>query len=156
MSILDKVFRWLGHGRYSSSLPTAASNGDVLETLVDAYGRTRVVVDSSSPLGATPVRQLTAALTGTLKAAGAGSFVEAAIWNSGAAPLWFQIHDKASAVSGGDACVDQVMVPAGGSLGWRPAVPVAATLQLRWAASTVPGTYTAPGAACVGFSAAVV
>jgi hypothetical protein len=156
MSILDKVFRWLGHGRYWSSLPTAAANGDIVELLVDGYGRLQVVNASAAPAGVTATRQLAAANTGSLKAAGAGSLVEVTLWNSGAAAIWFQIHDKASAVSGGDACIDQIMVPAGGSVGWRPAVPVAASAQLRWAASTTAATYTAPGAACVGFSAAVM
>lgn len=156
MTILDKVFRWMGHGRYSSSLPTAAANGDVVEFLVDPYGRLQVISASAAPTGVTAVRQLTAASTGSLKSAGAGSLVEVSLWNSSAAAIWYQVHDKASAVSGGDACIDQIMVPAGGSVGWRPAVPVAASTQLRWAASTTAATYTAPGAHCVGFSAAVL
>jgi hypothetical protein len=78
------------------------------------------------------------------------------VWNSGAVALWFQVHDKSAAVGSGDACVDQVYVPAGGTVGWRPLVPVAATTRLRWAASTTASTYTAPGTAACGFSAAVV
>lgn len=156
MAILDKVFRWLGHGRYYSSLPTPASNGDVVEQLFDAYGRAVVVPGTTAPSGVSAVRQKTAANTGTLKAAGTGSLVEVSVWNSGSVTLWFQVHDKASGVSGGDTCVDQILVPAGGTVGWRPLVPVAATAQLRWAASTTAATYTAPGTPACGFSAAVV
>ena len=155
MAILDKVFRWLGHGRYSSTLPTALNNGDVGELLIDAYGRPRVLVESSAPPSATAVRQLTAASTGILKAAGTGTLYEVTVWNSGASALWFQVHDKASAVSPGDACVDQILVPAGASVGWRPAIGPSASTQLRWAASTTASTYTAPGADSVGFTAAV-
>jgi hypothetical protein len=154
MAILDKVFRWLGHGRYYSSLPTPASNGDVVEQLFDAYGRAVVVPGTTAPSGVTATRQLTAANTGAL-ASGAASLVEVSVWNSGAVALWFQVHDKSAAVGSGDACVDQVYVPAGGTVGWRPLVPVAATTRLRWAASTTASTYTAPGTAACGFSAAV-
>jgi|GEM_PF-4173474 len=151
----EQVFKWLGYGKYSAS-PTAVADGATSPLLIDQYGRLQVVNASAAPAGVTATRQLTAANTGSLKGAGAGSLVEVTIWNSGAAAIWFQVHDKSSAVSGGDACIDQVMVPAGGSVGWRPAVPVPASAQLRWAASTTAATYTAPGAACVGFSAAVM
>lgn len=151
----EQVFKWLGYGKYSAS-PTAVADGATSPLLIDQYGRLQVVNASAAPAGVTATRQLTAANTGSLKSAGTGSLVEVTIWNSGAAAIWFQVHDKSSAVSGGDACIDQVMVPAGGSVGWRPAVPVAASAQLRWAASTTAATYTAPGAACVGFSAAVM
>lgn len=150
----EQIFRWLGYGRYSAS-PTAISDGSSTPLLVDPYGRLVTAFSTSAPSGVTAVRQKTAANTGTLKAAGTGSLVEVSVWNSGAVALWFQVHDKASAVSGGDTCVDQILVPAGGTVGWRPLVPVAATAQLRWAASTTAGTYTAPGTAACGFSAAV-
>lgn len=155
MSVLDKVFRWLGHGRYRSSLPTAASNGDVVELLADAYGRLQVVFAAAAPVGATAVRQKTAAKKGTLKAS-AGSVLELAIWNSSASAVWFQVHDKASDPTNGETCVDQVMVPAGGSLGWRPLVPVACATQARWAASSTPGTLTLIAGDEVGFSGAVL
>lgn len=155
MSVLDKVFRWLGHGRYRSSLPTAASNGDVVEQLVDAYGRLQVVFAAAAPVGATAVRQKTAAQRGTLKAS-AGSVLELAVWNNSEEPVWVQIHDKASAASNGETCVDQVYCPAGGTVGWRPLVPVACATQVRWAASTTPGTLTEVGSNCVGFSGAVL
>jgi hypothetical protein len=151
----EQIFKWLGYGKYQAS-PTAAADGATAPLLVDPYGRVQTVAAAAAPTGVTAVRQLTAASLGQLKAAGTGSLVEVTLWNSGAVALWFQVHDKASAVSPGDTCVDQVMVPAGGAIGWRPAVPVAASLQLRWAASTTPATYTAPGTAALGFSAAVM
>jgi len=155
MSLLDKVFLWLGHGRYYTS-PSAASNGDAVPFLVDAQGRLQVATAPAAPAGVTAVRQLTAANTGALKDAGTGSLVEVTLWNSGSVALWFQVHDNVDAIDPGDTCVDQVMVPAGGALGWRPAVPVAASARLRWAASTTPATYTAPGTAALGFSAGVL
>ncbi len=150
----NQLFKWLAHGIYRAS-PTAVADGSAVELLTDAYGRLEIVPATSAPAGVTAVRQLTAASLGHLKAAGAGKLVEVSVWNSGTVVLWFQVHDKASAVSGGDTCVDQVMVPAGGSVGWRPLIPVPATAQLRWAASTTPAIYTAPGAAAMGFSGAV-
>lgn len=155
MGLLDRVFPWLGHGRYQSA-PTPASEGAVKELLIDAVGRLQVALSAAAPAGVVAVRQLTAANEGALKAAGPGSLVEVALWNNGAVALWFQVHDKSAAVTGGDACVDQVMVPAGGAIGWRPAVPVAAATRLRWAASTTPGTCTVPGVAALGFSGAVL
>lgn len=154
MSLLDKVFLWLGHARYYAA-PTAVSNGEVVPLLADAYGRLQFAAAAAAPAGVTAVRQLTAANTGALKA-GAGSLVEVTLWNNGAAAIWFQVHDKSGTVLAGDACVDQIMVPAGGAIGWRPAVPVAAATRLRWAASTTPATYTDPGVAVLGFSAGVL
>lgn len=151
----EQVFRWIGHGRYWAS-PTAVGDGQVKELLVDALGRLQVALAPAAPAGVTAVRQLTAANTGHLKAAGTGSLVEVTLWNSGAVALWFQVHDKSGDVSPGDTCIDQVLIPAGGAIGWRPAVPVAASTRLRWAASTTPGTYTAPGTAACGFSAGVL
>lgn len=151
----DQVFKWLGFGRFRAS-PTAVGDGQVAELLTDAVGRLQVALSAAAPAGVVAVRQLTAANEGALKAAGPGSLVEVALWNNGAVPLWFQVHDKSAAVVGGDACVDQVMVPAGGAMGWRPAVPVAAATRLRWAASTTPGTCTVPGVAALGFSGAVL
>lgn len=155
MSWPEQIFKWLGYGKYIAS-PTAVADGATTSLLIDPYGRLQVSNSAAAPVGVTAVRQLTAANTGALKSAGTGSLVEVTLWNNGAVALWFQVHDKGSAVSGGDACVDQVMVPAGGAIGWRPAVPVAASTQLRWAASTTPGTYTAPGTAACGFSAGVL
>jgi len=101
------------------------------------------------------VRQLAGAKTGTLKAS-AGSLLEVSLWNQGSSPLWFQVHNKASAPINGETCVDQVLVPAGGALGWRPMVPPACATQVRWAASTTPGTLTLPATDDVGFSGAVL
>lgn len=154
MGFLDKVFPWLGHGRYQAA-PTPALEGTVKELLIDALGRLRVVVDGETALGATAVRQLTAAKRGTLKGT-PGSLVEVTVWNKGASPLWLQVHNKGSDVSNGDAAVDQVLVPAGATVGWRPAVPVACATQIRWAASTTPATCTLPAGDDVGLSAAVL
>lgn len=151
----EQIFRWLGYGKYQAS-PVAVADGATAPLLIDPYGRVQMVAAAAAPAGVTATRQLAAANTGFLKAAGAGSLVEVALWNNGAVALWFQVHDKASAVSAGETCVDQVLVPAGGAIGWRPAVPVAATLQLRWAASTTPATYTVPGTPAMGFSGAVL
>lgn len=154
MSFLSKVFPWLGHGRYKAS-PTAVGDGQVAELLTDAVGRLRVLIDSAGPSGATPVRQLAGAKKGTLKA-GAGSLLEVSLWNSSASPVWFQVHNKASDPANGETCVDQVLIPAGGSLGWRPMVPVACGTQVRWAASSTPGTLTLIAGLDVGFSGAVL
>ena len=42
----DNLFRWLGFGRYNSSLPTVAE-GQVEELQVDSRGRLRVAIESS-------------------------------------------------------------------------------------------------------------
>jgi hypothetical protein len=45
MAWTDNLFRWLGFGRYSSTLPTIAE-GQVEELQVDQRGRLRVAIDS--------------------------------------------------------------------------------------------------------------
>ena len=154
MSWPEQIFNWLGYGRYYAS-PTAVADGATAPLLIDPQGRLQFSAAAAAPAGVTAVRQLAAANTGALKA-GAGSLVEVTLWNNGGDALWFQVHDKSGDVSAGETCVDQVMVPAGAAIGWRPAVPVAAATCLRWAASTTPETYTAPGAAALGFSAGVL
>ena len=67
-------------------------------------------------------------------------------------PVWFQVHNKASDPASSETTVDQVLIPAGGSLGWRPMVPVACGTQVRWAASSTPGTLTLIAGLDVGFS----
>lgn len=154
MSWPEQIFNWLGYGRYYAS-PSAVADGATAPLLIDPYGRLQFAAAAAAPAGVTAVRQLTAASVGTLKA-GAGSLVEVTLWNSGASALWFQVHNKASDPVNADACVDQVLVPAGAAIGWRPAVPVACGTQVRWAASTTPGTLTLPGAPAMGFSAGVL
>lgn len=148
------VLGWLAKARHKLTA-LALSDGETAELQCDGKGYLKVRVVAEGDAAATAARQLTAAKIGTLKGA-PGSLVEVALWNSGAGALWFQVHNKASAPVDTDACVDQVMVPAGASIGWRPAVPVACATQVRWAASTTPGVLTLPGTETVGFSAAVV
>lgn len=150
----NQLFKWLAYGIYRAS-PTAVADGATTQVLVDAYGRVQTVEAAAAPVGVTAVRQLTAAKKGTLKAS-AGSLVEVAIWNKSAVALWFQVHNKASDPVDTEACVDQVMVPAGATIGWRPVVPVACATQVRWAASTTPGVLTLPATDDVGCSAAVL
>lgn len=148
------VLSWLVRLRYKLTPPVAA-DGETVEIQGDVNGRILARVEADGPSGATAVRQLVGAKVGTLKAS-SGSLLEVSLWNQGAVPLWFQVHNKASAPINGEACVDQVMVPAGGSLGWRPMVPVACASQVRWAASTTPGTLTLPATDDLGFSGAVL
>ena len=156
MSWPEQIFKWLGYGKYTTATPSGVADGAVIPILVDTYGRVQVSSSAAAPLGVTVVRQKTASNQGSLKSAGAGSLVEVTLWNNGAVALWFQIHDSNIELSGGETCVDQIMIPAGASMGWRPAVPVACTTQLRWAASTDPAIFTEPGTAAIGFSAGVL
>jgi hypothetical protein len=148
------VLSWLVRLRYKIT-PPAAADGETVELQGDVHGRILARVEATGPSGATPARQLAPARHGLLKAA-PGSLLEVSLWNNGESALWFQVHDKASAPGNGDTCVDQVMLPAGGAIGWRPMVPVACATQVRWAASTTPGTLTLPGSDTLGFSAAVL
>lgn len=148
------ILSWLIRLRHKVTPPVAA-DGDTVELQGDANGRVLARVEASGPSGATPVKQLVGAKVGVLKAT-AGSVLELAIWNKSGAGVWFQVHSKNSPPSNGEACVDQVLIPAGGALGWRPMVPVACGLQVRWAASSTPGTLTLIAGDDVGFSGAVL
>jgi len=148
------VLSWLIRLRHKVTPPVAA-DGDTIELQGDANGRVLVRVETDGPSGATAVRQLAGAKVGTLKSS-AGSVLELAIWNKSGAAIWLQIHNKSSAPINGDTCVDQVMVPAGGSIGWRPMVPITCGAQVRWAASSTPATLTLIAADDVGLSGAVL
>lgn len=148
------VLGWLAKARYKITA-LALSDGETAELQCDSKGHLKVRIISEGDPAVAASRQLTAAKKGTLKAS-AGSLVEVAIWNKSAVALWFQVHNKASDPVDTEACVDQVMVPAGATIGWRPVVPVACATQVRWAASTTPGTLTLPATDDVGCSAAVL
>ncbi len=47
MAWTDNLFRWLGFGRYNSTLPTVAE-GQVEELQIDSRGRLRVAVDAAA------------------------------------------------------------------------------------------------------------
>jgi hypothetical protein len=147
------VLSWLVRLRYKVTSIVLA-DGEAGEMQGDANGNLKTRVMAEGPPGLTAVRQKTAAAAGTLKAS-PGSLYEITVWNTDAAGIWLQIHDKASAASAGETCVDQVYVPAGATVGWRPLVPVACAIKIQWAASTAPGTLTA-ASAVVGLSAAVL
>lgn len=134
--------------------PPAAADGELVDAQGDANGNLKVRVVNEGPSNATPVRQKAAARRGILKTT-AGSVLELAVWNNSSDPIWFQLHDKASNPTDGDTCVDQVMVPAGGSVGWRPLVAPSCSTAVRWSASSTPGELTLVAADCCGFSGAV-
>ena len=148
------VLKWAVRAVYKLT-PPAASDGELVDLQADANGNLKVRLVGEGPSAATPAKQLTGAKKGTLKAS-SGSVLELAIWNKSASAVWFQVHNKASDPTNGETCVDQVMVPAGGSLGWRPLVPVACATQARWAASSTPGTLTLIAGDDVGYSGAVL
>lgn len=148
------VLKWAVRAVYKLT-PPVASDGELVDLQADANGNLKVRVVDQAPSGATPVRQLAGAKKGTLKAS-PGSLLEVSLWNQSASPVWFQVHNKASDAVNGETCIDQVMIPAGGSLGWRPMVPVACGTQVRWAASSTPATLTLIPGDDVGFSGAVL
>lgn len=148
------VLSWLVRLRYKLTPPVAA-DGDTVELQGDVSGNIKARIMAEGPPGLAVVRQLDAAKRGTLKAA-PGSLFEITIWNKGSDPVWFQVHDKGSGVNDADVCLDQIFVPAGATVGWRPVVPVACATQIRWAASSTPKAATILGTDEVGFSAAVL
>jgi len=148
------VLSWLIRLRYKLT-PPVATDGDTVELQGDASGNIKARIMAEGPPDLAAVRQKTGARVGSIKAS-PGSLFEVTVWNKGADAVWFQIHDKASAPANGDTCVDQLYVPAGATVGWRPVVPVACATQIRWVSSTTPGTCTEAAGSDIGFSAAVL
>lgn len=135
MSILDKVFRWLGHGRYWSSLPTAAANGDIVELLTDAYGRLQFVAASVTYSAYKP--SAGADKKGVIKAS-AGSLRYVQVSSKDTAGCWFQVLNQATSPAGGESTsiVLTVWIPAGESRAISLPADLAFSTGIAWAAST--------------------
>ena len=118
MTILDKVFRWLGHGRYWSTLPTAAASGDTVEALFDAYGRQRIVVDAASGSGSYSTYTHTGLIYQAQVKESAGTVRQIVVTNTDAASdAWFAMFNLATmpglAPEDIDAVTTILVVPAG-------------------------------------------
>lgn len=100
MGLLDKVFPWLGHGRYKAS-PSAVSNGQVAELLTDSVGRL-IVVPSSSAYS----YHVSPALTsqGAIKTS-AGSLRQLIVTNTGPDEAWIVVCNSTALPGSPEALV---------------------------------------------------
>lgn len=143
MTILDKVFLWLGHGRYWAT-PAAASDGDAVALLVDNIGQPRVRV-AGGPLITGYVQALAAAANGVVLAAPC-KLVYAHGFNKGSGALYVGLYNRTTVPSGsGVAPLRQFLVPAGGSFSFFPPEPITYGTGLVWAASSAAGEWSSPG-----------
>lgn len=116
---------------------------------VGVFAMARKYVNSAT-YAASYAQDLGSNATANVKAA-TGSVVYARITNANAAARYFQIHNKASAASGGDTALRSYIIPAGTAA--QPAVleltqedfagPVVCSTGVTWAISTAATTYTA-------------
>lgn len=152
MAWLKKVFNFVMGGTYSAS-PEPLTEGQSGPVLVDPLGRVQVV--GGAPAVGQRVVQLGAADRGQLKA-GPGQLVELVVWNASGDTLWLQIHDSSTEPTDGAVPVDQIMVPAGASLSWRPVGTLACSAGIWWAASTSSIELSYIGSASMGLTAGVL
>lgn len=122
MAWTDNLFRWLGFGRYNSTLPTVAE-GQTEELQVDQKGRLRVAVEAATVSLETDraepgTRYMSAALErqATAKAT-AGVLREITVALDGGAPQrYLQLFDRAAALAGGETPFFRSIVPGGGQV----------------------------------------
>lgn len=153
MTILDKVFRWMGHGRYWSSLPTAAANGDVVEMLVDPYGRQRVAVESVQPAGY--ARTGASLQHRNIVKASPGSLLEIYGFNSDDTNAYaLQIFDKATSPVNDDVPLVSIYLKPGDNFSFTPASPLIFATGIAWALSITPTKYTSGATAKAWVAAA--
>jgi hypothetical protein len=146
MAILDKVFRWLGHGRYWSSLPTATSNGGVVELLSDAYGRLRVVVDSTTAPTAAVVSYhdtVDPADKDEIKVTGGTLLALHGFNDSESDTVYLQIHDASGEPDPDTVPVMVFRLEPGAHFAWGLDAGRTFTDGIYWATSSVCGGYTA-------------
>lgn len=119
MAWTDNLFRWLGFGRYNSSLPTI-DEGQTEELQVDQNGRLRVALEAASVTLGTVIaepatRYISASLARQAQAkASAGVVREVTVINTSGSARYLMLFDRTSALTGGEAPFYRQIVPAGG------------------------------------------
>ena len=144
MAWTDNLFRWLGFGRYNSTLPTVA-DGDTEELQVDAHGRLRVALDTPQTEPTTRYTSSAAERSASAKATG-GVAREVDCLSTSASERYLLLIDKATAVAGGDAPFSRSVVPPDGQASITFDGGYTVTNGLQVALSATPDTYTDPGA----------
>lgn len=152
MAWLTKIFNFVAGGTFSAS-PVPLTEGQSGPILVDPLGR--VAVTGGAPAIGQRVVQLAPADRGELKA-GAGALVEVVVWSVHSTNLWLQIFDAAAAPANGATPLDQIMVPPGASLSWRPVGDLRCATGIQWAASIGSGSLTYVDDSVMGLTAGVL
>lgn len=119
MAWIDNLFRFLGHGRHNTTLPTLGE-GDVEEMQVDSRGRLRVALEATSVSldveAAEPAtRYLSAARERQATAKASGGIAREVSVHSNAA-AWLHVFDRATPATAGSAPIYRHVVPAGAQL----------------------------------------
>jgi hypothetical protein len=144
----EQVFKWLGFGRYRAS-PTAVGDGQVVELLVDPYGRLRTADEGPTPLGYSRTLEDTGALVKNTP----GELIE--LWGFSrdtGQDLYLLLVNKASAAADEDTPLEVFPIPAGQPFAFSPKAPLAFSVGIAWAVSTLPDEVLFPmsdGAFCV-------
>ena len=139
MSVLDKVFLFLSHGRFYSSLPTPAANGAAVPFLTDAYGRLSVATQGPTPTGVTRSLGTNALVVKN----SAGSLIE--LWGfSISSDGYVQVFNKTSAPVNGDVPVEVFPVKAGQVFSFSPGAPLAFATGISVGFSSTLATATIP------------
>lgn len=151
MAWTDNLFRWLGFGRYNSTLPTVGE-GEVEELQIDQRGRLRVAIEATSvALGVEQAEPATRYVSSTLERsaqakASAGVVREVQVISTSASERYLHLINAIGALSGGETPLYRMIVPAGGAIavtfpgGYSFATGVVVAL------SSTLATYTDPGA----------
>jgi hypothetical protein len=140
MSFIDKVFNWLGNGRYNATLPTLV-NGQVGEFQLDSAGRLRVVQDGSGAIASAFSRSTAGEHRRIVKAA-PGYLVEASGYNDEDVAMYWQLHDSATYPASGAIPLESWRVGAGESFDFKWNTPTQFASGIVWAASETRDTWS--------------
>lgn len=151
MAWTDNIFRWLGFGRYNSTLPTVAESA-VEELQIDQRGRLRVSVEAAPAALAVAqaepaTRYVSAAVERAAQPKAAPGVVrEVQVISSAAVVRYLLLFNKTTALAGGDVPFYRLEVPSGGQVGVAFTGGYTFSVGLRVALSSTALTYTDPGA----------
>jgi hypothetical protein len=146
MGLLEKVFPWLGHGRYEAS-PTAVSVGQVKALLIDSIGRLRVIAETAAVSVSyhdTVEPDDKAEIKST-----PGSLHEIWGFNDGAETIYLQVHDSSGEPDEDTVPVLVFKLSPGAHFSWGLKGPRAFSNGIYWATSSTPGGYTPVAGTCV-------
>lgn len=141
MPIQDRVYPWLGHGRYLESDPTEVVDQQVLPFRTDAVGRLLVTT-----IGEAVVSHATASSTGPWGVSRSSPGVLGAMYASSLTEdnAYLQIFDLAAGPPAGGATPKHVFpLVAGAVVSAEPLGGLAFDVGITWAISSTAATYTA-------------
>lgn len=141
MSVLDSVFKWLGHARYNATAPTL-TDGSQGELQCTKDGRLKVDIAST---GATVWSSPGAATSERVVKASTGTIYRLMLTNTGASDVHVFLFNAAARPLNGSTAeiVPPLKLTPGGSgeidFELRP---FAASVGIYWGASSTAGTFT--------------